>query len=119
MCMVKSFPYVLKTRTGDILFRYPIVNCDDLRKYYERQCLLNKSNCSLYFFMQWNAHRLNITIHPDFESVTVVLPKIYIEQDDAEMELRQLTEILMIDCQVKCNTIREKIFEAPRRESGN
>lgn len=26
---------------------------------------------------------------------------------------------LMIDCQVKCNTIREKIFEAPRRESGN
>ena len=25
----------------------------------------------------------------------------------------------MIDCQVKCNTIREKIFEAPRRESGN
>ena len=24
-----------------------------------------------------------------------------------------------IDCQVKCNTIREKIFEAPRRESGN
>lgn len=95
MCMVKSFPYVLKTRTGDILFRYPIVNCDDLRKYYERQCLLNKSNCSLYFFMQWNAHRLNITIHPDFESVTVVLPKIYIEQDDAEMELRQLTEILI------------------------
>ena len=26
---------------------------------------------------------------------------------------------MMIDCQVKCNTIREKIFEAPRRESGN
>ena len=25
----------------------------------------------------------------------------------------------LIDCQVKCNTIREKIFEAPRRESGN
>ena len=25
----------------------------------------------------------------------------------------------VIDCQVKCNTIREKIFEAPRRESGN
>ena len=25
----------------------------------------------------------------------------------------------MIDCQVKCNTIREKIFEAPRRESEN
>ena len=24
-----------------------------------------------------------------------------------------------IDCQVKCNTIREKIFEAPQRESGN
>ena len=24
-----------------------------------------------------------------------------------------------IDCQVKCNKIREKIFEAPRRESGN
>lgn len=46
--------------------------------------------------MQWNASSgLNITIHPDFESVTVVLPKIYIEQDDAEMELRQLTEILI------------------------
>lgn len=28
-------------------------------------------------------------------------------------------KIFMIDCQVKCNTIREKIFEAPRRESGN
>ena len=27
--------------------------------------------------------------------------------------------ILMIDCQVKCNTIREKNFEAPRRESEN
>lgn len=27
--------------------------------------------------------------------------------------------ISVIDCQVKCNTIREKIFEAPRRESGN
>lgn len=26
---------------------------------------------------------------------------------------------ILIDCQVKCNTIREKIFEAPRRESGN
>ena len=26
---------------------------------------------------------------------------------------------LLIDCQVKCNTIREKIFEAPRMESGN
>ena len=25
----------------------------------------------------------------------------------------------VIDCQVKCNTIREKIFEAPRMESGN
>ena len=25
----------------------------------------------------------------------------------------------MIDCQVKCNTIREKNFEAPRRESEN
>lgn len=27
--------------------------------------------------------------------------------------------IILIDCQVKCNTIREKIFEAPRRESEN
>ncbi len=27
--------------------------------------------------------------------------------------------IFMIDCQVKCNTIREKNFEAPRRESEN
>lgn len=30
-----------------------------------------------------------------------------------------LIGFLMIDCQVKCNTIREKIFEAPRRESEN
>lgn len=28
-------------------------------------------------------------------------------------------DIKMIDCQVKCNTIREKNFEAPRRESEN
>jgi len=27
--------------------------------------------------------------------------------------------LLTIDCQVKCNTIREKNFEAPRRESEN
>lgn len=27
--------------------------------------------------------------------------------------------VYLIDCQVKCNTIREKIFEAPRMESGN
>ena len=26
---------------------------------------------------------------------------------------------IKIDCQVKCNTIREKNFEAPRRESEN
>ena len=26
---------------------------------------------------------------------------------------------LQIDCQVKCNRIREKNFEAPRRESEN
>ena len=32
-------------------------------------------------------------------------------------EYRYFSEL--IDCQVKCNTIREKIFEAPRRESGN
>ncbi len=32
---------------------------------------------------------------------------------------RMLAEVIKIDCQVKCNTIREKIFEAPRRESGN
>ena len=31
----------------------------------------------------------------------------------------QLILKCLIDCQVKCNTIREKIFEAPRRESGN
>ena len=30
-----------------------------------------------------------------------------------------LIGFLMIDCQVKCNTIREKNFEAPRRESEN
>ncbi len=35
-------------------------------------------------------------------------------------KMRTGTEIfIMIDCQVKCNTIREKNFEAPRRESEN
>ena len=29
------------------------------------------------------------------------------------------TAVSKIDCQVKCNTIREKNFEAPRRESEN
>ena len=30
-----------------------------------------------------------------------------------------IAAFLWIDCQVKCNTIREKNFEAPRRESEN
>ena len=30
-----------------------------------------------------------------------------------------LYDVIMIDCQVKCNTIREKIFEASQRESEN
>ena len=94
-CTVETFPYVYKSHTGDILLRYPIINCEDLRKYYERQQLLNTSNRFLQFFMVWNTQRLNVTIHPDFESVTVVLPQIYAKQDNAEMELRQLTEILI------------------------
>ena len=43
-----------------------------------------------------------------FRRIAIVLGKAYI-----------LRLFLMIDCQVKCNTIREKIFEAPRRESEN
>ena len=42
--------------------------------------------------------------------------------DDGEYRCRESDgedKEFMIDCQVKCNTIREKIFEAPRRESGN
>ena len=35
----------------------------------------------------------------------------------SELSAEELFE--MIDCQVKCNTIREKNFEAPRRESEN
>ena len=31
----------------------------------------------------------------------------------------KLSDKIKIDCQVKCNTIREKNFEAPRRESEN
>ena len=34
-------------------------------------------------------------------------------------EASEASDIFKIDCQVKCNKIREKIFEAPRRESGN
>ncbi len=34
-------------------------------------------------------------------------------------EMDHFEGIIMIDCQVKCNTIREKNFEAPRRESEN
>jgi len=30
-----------------------------------------------------------------------------------------ISYVYVIDCQVKCNTIREKNFEAPRRESEN
>ena len=30
-----------------------------------------------------------------------------------------IEDFIMIDCQVKCNTIKEKNFEAPRRESEN
>ena len=41
-----------------------------------------------------------------------------VEQRKSNMELENLI-LYLIDCQVKCNTIREKIFEAPRRESGN
>ena len=36
-----------------------------------------------------------------------------------EKNMIKYMHIIRIDCQVKCNTIREKIFEAPRRESGN
>ena len=36
-----------------------------------------------------------------------------------EMQFKAIFDISMIDCQVKCNTIREKNFEAPRRESEN
>lgn len=36
-----------------------------------------------------------------------------------EISFLSTTDFYKIDCQVKCNKIREKIFEAPRRESGN
>ena len=39
-------------------------------------------------------------------------------EDMCDVEI-PIPDISVIDCQVKCNTIREKIFEAPRRESGN
>ena len=38
---------------------------------------------------------------------------------DLYTALGEPSDIKMIDCQVKCNTIREKNFEAPRRESEN
>ena len=39
-------------------------------------------------------------------------------EDMCDVEI-PIPDFSVIDCQVKCNTIREKIFEAPRRESGN
>ena len=56
------------------------------------------------------------------------LPEIVLNpvtDDTAEIVIEILSSICsvkifrMIDCQVKCNTIREKNFEAPRRESEN
>ena len=44
---------------------------------------------------------------------------IIILSSEKKIVLKDHKIFLMIDCQVKCNTIREKIFEAPRRESGN
>ena len=36
-----------------------------------------------------------------------------------EQAKNAVSDFCVIDCQVKCNTIREKNFEAPRRESEN
>lgn len=95
LCTVEALPVVTKIHTGDLLFRYPIVNHMDLRNYYEEQSGLNVNGRFLQFFMIWNTHRLSVTIHPDFEAVTVILPRIYIGQNNAEMELRQLAEIVI------------------------
>ena len=40
-------------------------------------------------------------------------------EEQVESVLSQHEIYYTIDCQVKCNTIREKNFEAPRRESEN
>lgn len=91
-CAVESFPTVYENR-GYISFLYAIANCDELRKYYDKQCMLNENHNNLRFFMIWRSLRLNVIIHPDFESVTVMLPQLYAGQDNSEMELRELTEI--------------------------
>ena len=55
---------------------------------------------------------------------TMTIKDIYVGGDTTKyaFELQDgycIETVCMIDCQVKCNKIREKIFEAPRRESGN
>ena len=47
-----------------------------------------------------------------------ILDRIQMIENDERRQIL-IKRYLEIDCQVKCNTIREKIFEAPRRESGN
>ena len=49
-------------------------------------------------FARYNQQALSLTYDSSFQAVV---------------------DEIMIDCQVKCNTIREKNFEAPRRESEN
>ena len=41
------------------------------------------------------------------------------EAEISSGDVIEIIRFLVIDCQVKCNTIREKNFEAPRRESEN
>ena len=66
----------------------------------------------------WNEDNLTWTLSADGTTMTISgtgAMKEYYGSDNSP----PYYNYKMIDCQVKCNTIREKNFEAPRRESEN
>ncbi len=94
-CAVKDFPYVRKMRSGDARMNFPIEDSDALREYYDELDRLNENRGKLSFFTECGSHRLNVEIPKDFESVEILLPRDYAEQEDIRMELMQLCEIVI------------------------
>ena len=100
----------------DVLKKYSIIEDKEL----EEQILSNLKSTfygKIDFSKYADAHEIN------FEEIRQ-LPdesEYYVIWDNAAIPIIKcnIEDILEIDCQVKCNTIREKIFEAPRRESEN
>ena len=59
----------------------------------------------------------------EFSIADIIALQKWLLNDDTELANWQAADFskdnILIDCQVKCNTIREKIFEASQRESEN